>query len=77
MPIEIDHDEAQRLMTSDPDSITSLDDHPAYLLAVPTPDHFIPLLYLAGVAADAETPATVLAKGYALGSLSMTAYRVD
>jgi 4,5-DOPA dioxygenase extradiol len=70
-------DAAQRLMTSDPGSITSLGDHPAYRLAVPTPDHFIPLMYIAGLASAAGTAADVLAKGYALGSLSMTAYRVD
>lgn len=69
-------DEAQRLMTSDPGSIAALRDHEAFQLAVPTPDHFIPLLYIAGLAAAAGAPADVIAKGYALGSLSMTAYRL-
>ena len=55
--------------------ILELTDHPDFALAVPTPDHFIPLLYLAGVAA-AEGKAEPLVRGYALGSLSMTCYGV-
>ena len=44
-------------------------------MAVPTPDHFIPLLYLAGLAAE-EGKAQPLVQGYALGSISMTCYGV-
>jgi 4,5-DOPA dioxygenase extradiol len=70
-------DEAQRLMSSDPGAITALSTHDAYRAAVPTPDHFVPLMYIAGLASAAGTTADVLTKGYALGSLSMTSYRVD
>jgi 4,5-DOPA dioxygenase extradiol len=59
----------------DPSEILKVTGHPDYALAVPTPDHFIPLLYLAGIAAH-HGRADPLVRGYAMGSLSMTCYGV-
>ncbi|HET9459842.1 MAG TPA: 4,5-DOPA dioxygenase extradiol [Sphingomicrobium sp.] len=61
-------------LDSDPAGILRLAEHLDYDLAVPTPDHFIPLLYLAGMAAEAGEPLEAFLRGYAMGSLSMTCY---
>jgi len=70
-------EQARSLMLDDPTAVAALDGHPDYGHAVPTPDHFIPLLYLAGLAGAGDRPADVLVDGYAYGSLSMTAYTLD
>lgn len=68
---------AKELMTEHPADVVKLREHPDYARAVPTTEHFLPLLYLAGLASAAERPAEVLVDGYAFGSLSMTAYTLD
>ena len=65
-------DAACELMCTAPHDILKLAEHPDYASAVPTPDHFIPLLYIAGLGA----PARALLRGYSLGAISMTAYAV-
>ena len=62
------------LMTASPGDIGSLTSHPAWQRAVPTPDHFLPLVYLAGLCDQAGTTARTLVDGCDLGSLSMTSY---
>lgn len=69
-------DEAVRTQMGDePASILKLGEHPDYARAVPTPDHYVPLLYTAALAA-AEGRVQPLIQGYAMGSLSMTSYNV-
>ena len=63
-------------LKADPGEILTVTDHPDYALAVPTPDHFIPLLYIAGIAAESGEPMETLVRGYAMGSLSMTCYGI-
>jgi 4,5-DOPA dioxygenase extradiol len=67
-------DSARDQLRSNPAEVLNLVDHPDYELAVPTPDHFIPLLYIAGMAAEAGEHMEPFLKGYSLGSLSMTCY---
>ena len=67
-------DAAAALMSERPADIAELQQHPDYGLAVPTPDHFLPLCYIAGVAAAAGTAAAPLVRGCTLGSISMTCY---
>ena len=70
-------EEVRAIMASAPDELARVRDHRDFAQAVPTPDHFIPALYVAGLAAAADRPARTLVDGYAMGSLSMTAYAVD
>jgi 4,5-DOPA dioxygenase extradiol len=69
-------DAARALLHDAPGDILRLAEHPDYDRAVPTPDHFIPLLYVAALAAEADVPAEVLIDGYTYGSLSMACYGV-
>ncbi|WP_265743875.1 4,5-DOPA dioxygenase extradiol [Gordonia liuliyuniae] len=65
-------DAAGELLQDTPSEVLTLDSHADFSAAVPTPDHFLPMLYIAGLADD--QPLQPLIKGYAAGSLSMTAY---
>ena len=68
-------DEAARsVMLSAPSDVARLTEHADFRLAAPTPDHFLPLAYLAGLASADHQVANVLVDGYTMGSLSMTAF---
>lgn len=64
----------REVMTTRPADLRDIIKHEDYRLAAPTPEHFIPLLYLAGLAHAEQSTAQILIEGFAMGSLSMTAY---
>jgi 4,5-DOPA dioxygenase extradiol len=70
-------DAARRVLTDAPAEIGRLATHADFAAAAPTPGHFIPLIYFAGLASAANRPAHVLIDGYAMGSLSMISYTLD
>lgn len=63
-------------LADNPSDVLRLGEHPDYQAAVPTPDHFIPLLYLAGLAAEGGEVTNPIVRGYAMGSISMTCYGI-
>lgn len=71
----IDFDTTARdILVSDPGRVRDLTSHQAYDLAAPTPDHLIPLYYLAGVADAASQTVDQIFEGFSMGSLSMSSY---
>src|SRR5690606_6195792 len=64
-------DDARALLLEKPSELPRLVEHPDYERSVPTTEHFIPLLYLAGLSSAAQRPAEILVDGYSMGSLSM------
>ncbi|MEX3656784.1 4,5-DOPA dioxygenase extradiol [Mycolicibacterium fortuitum] len=70
-------DAAREQLTHSPADVLALQAHHDYAAAVPTPDHFIPMLYFAGLAAattDSGAAVDTMLTGYTFGSLSMTSY---
>ncbi|AEF41137.1 Extradiol ring-cleavage dioxygenase, class III enzyme, subunit B [Hoyosella subflava DQS3-9A1] len=65
-------DAARDILTTSPAEVTALDGHADFALAVPTPDHYLPLLYIAGLAQD--EPLKPLVDGHEAGSISMASY---
>ena len=63
-------------LSLDPADTLKVQEHPDYGLAVPTPDHFAPLLYIAGLASAEGASPEPLLRGYSMGSISMTCYGI-
>jgi 4,5-DOPA dioxygenase extradiol len=70
-------DQIRQIMTTAPGELARAETFGAYGLAVPTPDHFWPLAYLAGMAEAEGATCRTLIEGCELGSLSMTSYVLD
>ena len=64
------------VMVSDPTELAHMVRDPDYPLAVPTPEHFVPLAYFAGLADASSEAVQTLVSGCELGSLSMTSYAI-
>jgi 4,5-DOPA dioxygenase extradiol len=70
-------DAARDVLTEKPSGTPGLRSHSDFSLSAPTPEHFIPLLYVAGLAGAAGRSLQALVDGYAFGSLSMASYTLD
>lgn len=66
----------EQLMQERPGDILQAGAHPDFAKAAPTPDHFLPLLTVAGLAAESGETPDILFEGRTMGSLSMTSYAV-
>lgn len=62
------------IMKTNPEMIATVTEHEVYSLAVPTPDHFLPLAYIAGIAATTDAKVSVFNDERTMGSLSMTSF---
>lgn len=64
----------RQTMATKPEELMNVVNHPAYSLAVPTPEHFLPLAYLAGLSAVAKQPVEELVEGGTMGAITMTSF---
>jgi len=69
--------EVQQRMLHDPASLAGVVDLPEWPRAAPTPEHFIPLLYLAGLASEPGSNCEVVVRGGTMGSLTMPSLLVS
>lgn len=72
--VRFDADVQSHLREGHDDALTDYARHPDGKLAVPTPDHYLPMLYVAGARHNADE-FTVLVEGIDLASVSMTAFQ--
>jgi len=70
---DFDHT-VRKIMTARPQELMTAMSHPAYALAVPTPEHFLPLAYLAGLSSAAGQEADILTEGGTMGAITMTSF---
>ena len=75
-PWAIEFDEAVRELaeSDDPARVIDVLGRPDAHLSVPTPEHFLPVAYIAGLASAANRPLRTLVAGCEMGSLSMRSF---
>jgi 4,5-DOPA dioxygenase extradiol len=73
--VRFDEHVQRALATGDDQALVDYPSHPDGPLAVPTPDHYLPLLYVVG-ARHSDDAVGVVTEGYDAGSLSMRAVRI-
>ena len=69
-------DDARTVLAKDPSALAQLSVSDDYRLAVPTPDHFLPLAYFAGLASVSGATPSTFAHGCTMGSISMTSFAI-
>lgn len=67
---------ARGALANDPLRLAAARERPDFALAHPTPDHFIPALYVAGIAGASGGDVRTVTDGCSLGSISMTSFAV-
>jgi 4,5-DOPA dioxygenase extradiol len=67
-------DAVHAALADDADAVVRLREHPDFGRAVPTDEHFLPVLYLAGLAEAAGRSPHRLVDGLTMGSISMASY---
>ncbi|MXO75740.1 4,5-DOPA dioxygenase extradiol [Altererythrobacter aerius] len=70
-------DAVSEQLVREPADILRLTAHPDFAAAVPTPDHFLPILYLAGLASEQKSALEPVVRGHSMGSISMACYGLD
>ena len=70
--IEFDQYISNAVLENDINTVINYSNHPQASYAVPTPDHYLPLIYIMGASEGAKP--TVFNQSYNSGSLSMTGF---
>jgi 4,5-DOPA dioxygenase extradiol len=74
-PAAMDYlEELDARLTTEPASVARLGEHRVFPVVAPTPEHFIPVLYFAGMCDAAEDSAQLLINGPEHGGIGMTSY---
>jgi 4,5-DOPA dioxygenase extradiol len=63
-----------KIMASEPLQLAGISTHADWPLSAPTPEHFLPLAYIAGMASETQADITRFNYSRTMGSLSMTSY---